>query len=354
MMGEVQTLAAPASFTGLGTPFNLGSSRATAVSPDGSVVVGGGLYFGYSILWESGNAYRLELAENRFLTESSPYDVSIVDGEPVVVGYAHGQHYRWTTEGVSFDLESLGGNYNGSFATGLSDDATVVVGVSLILGAYRWTADGEIVALGSLTPQARQSYASGVSADGSVVVGESGSQAFRWDEVAGIAGLGYLAGGEPFSVANAVSGDGSVIIGQSSSLLGTETFRWTADGGMVGLGDLDGGDFESDGLAVSSNGNVIVGQGTTATGAAAFMWTPDRGMRLLEDVLITDYGLDLTGWSLTTATGISADGKTIVGTGINPAGVQEAFVAVVPEPSTFAMAVLGMALFGLMVFHHRR
>lgn len=44
-----------------------------------------------------------------------------------------------------------------------------------------------------------------------------------------------------------------------------------------------------------------------------------------------DLGLNLTGWRLSSASGISADGTVIVGTGYNPASQQEAWRAVVPE-----------------------
>jgi hypothetical protein len=41
-------------------------------------------------------------------------------------------------------------------------------------------------------------------------------------------------------------------------------------------------------------------------------------MRILEDVLVNDYALDLTGWTLQEARGIFDDGLTIVGSVINP------------------------------------
>jgi hypothetical protein len=50
-------------------------------------------------------------------------------------------------------------------------------------------------------------------------------------------------------------------------------------------------------------------------------------MRSLKGILTNIYGLDLTGWTLTGASGISDDGKTIVGRGINPDGNEEAWIA---------------------------
>ena len=77
-------------------------------------------------------------------------------------------------------------------------------------------------------------------------------------------------------------------------------------------------------------------------------------MRYLQDVLTGDFGLDLTGWTLTQALGVSADGLTIVGRGTNPSGNTEAWLAVVPEPSTFTLAGLGLAAFGLFGWRRRR
>jgi len=71
------------------------------------------------------------------------------------------------------------------------------------------------------------------------------------------------------------------------------------------------------------------------------IWDSVNGMRALRDVLIYDCGLDLTGWSLDGATGISADGLTIAGNGSNPSGNDEAWVAVIPEPATLGLLSLG-------------
>ncbi|GAH22327.1 unnamed protein product, partial [marine sediment metagenome] len=48
---------------------------------------------------------------------------------------------------------------------------------------------------------------------------------------------------------------------------------------------------------------------------------------------VNDFGVDLTGWTLRSATGISDDGLTFVGYGLNPSGYQEAWIATIPEPA---------------------
>ena len=63
-----------------------------------------------------------------------------------------------------------------------------------------------------------------------------------------------------------------------------------------------------------------------ALGRRAFIWDEENGMQILQEILENQYGLDLTGWTLVVAHAISADGNTIVGEGINPAGDDEAWV----------------------------
>ena len=51
-----------------------------------------------------------------------------------------------------------------------------------------------------------------------------------------------------------------------------------------------------------------------------------------------------SGWRLTAATGISDDGEVIVGTGFNPSGFEEGWVAVfVPEPGAAIQAAVALA-----------
>ena len=52
----------------------------------------------------------------------------------------------------------------------------------------------------------------------------------------------------------------------------------------------------------------------------------------------------LGGWTLTKATGISADGSVIVGIGTNPAGRNDVgWVATIPEPTAVAALLAGAA-----------
>jgi hypothetical protein len=90
--------------------------------------------------------------------------------------------------------------------------------------------------------------------------------------------------------------------------------------------------------AFSSDGSVVVGQGFSASGLEAFRWTADTGIQRLWDLLLAQ-GVDLAaaGWSsLTTVFEVSADGQTLVGSGVQK-GNTEAFVAVIPEPAELSL-----------------
>jgi hypothetical protein len=73
----------------------------------------------------------------------------------------------------------------------------------------------------------------------------------------------------------------------------------------------------------SADGTVIVGVSDKAGGAFFLRQQP----ALLKTMLIQVFGQALAGWSLTTATGVSNDGLTIVGWGINPLGQEEGWIA---------------------------
>jgi len=111
---------------------------------------------------------------------------------------------------------------------------------------------------------------------------------------------------------------------------------------MVGLGDLPGNIVNGRALAVSGDGSIIVGTSASAIGDhEAFIWDEAHGMRNLRELLVNDYGLDLAGWILRAATGISDDGTVIVGWGRAPTGNQTGWVAYIPEPATVFLLIFG-------------
>ena len=67
-------------------------------------------------------------------------------------------------------------------------------------------------------------------------------------------------------------------------------------------------------------------------------------MRNLKSILADNLGVNLNGWQLKYATGVSADGMTIVGYGTNPDGNTEGWIATIPEPCTLALLIFGSSM----------
>ncbi len=339
-----------ASFTGLGFLPGASTDVTHGVSADGSTVVGASN--NQAFLWTAGAGMVGIAPPDADVTEawSASADGSAAVG--LLVQLPIGAHaFRWTASDGLVDLGTLPGG-SASRAAAVSADGSVVAGVSDDQ-AFRWTAGAGMIGLGFLAGGTR-SVAEGISADGSVVVGfgvgDSFEEAFRWTSAGGMVGLGFLPGAYS-SAATGVSADGSVVVGISSG----EAFRWNSGGGMSGLGFVSGTD-HSFAAAVSADGSVVVGTATDSSvgelSNTPFIWDAAHGTRSLPELLTGDYGVDLTGWTLGIATGVSADGLTIVGYGTNPSGQTEGWIASIPEPGTALLVTIGVM--GLASSRRRR
>jgi probable HAF family extracellular repeat protein len=389
VFGTTSPASAEAMFIGLGV------SEARGISADGSVVVGGNgaLRWEDGVTAVLGNflsgpaperglgacvSSRLgEVTLCPTVAEAASADGSVVVGasgivpfrwedgvmtplcRDAVVGGSSGGYSGGTARDVSADGSVVvsggsSGGSSGGTARDVSADGSVVLSTC---GVFRWTEAGDVVRL-------EHPPGAGLSADGSVVVGtrtillQPGSvpegcppikidstsrEAFRWEVAGGCdpngpdnpctVGLGDLPGGIFISNATDVSADGSVVVGVSQSDLCWEAFRWE-NGVMTGLGTLTGRS-ESTAYAVSADGSVVVGHNTSGvfpfTTTEAFVWTETNAMRSVWSVLVDEFELDLTGWTLTSAVGVSDDGLAILGNGVNPDGESEAWIAVLPS-----------------------
>ncbi len=294
----------PVRFQGLGVDpgghYTL-ASIASAVSPDGTTVAGT-VYGNSYALWSAfrwtaaaGMVLRFGLSEGE--TDAAAISaVNIVGSETGTVRQA----LVWNG-GKAIRLTGFG--TDDTYATGVAANwsayGSVVVGYSDGSSgkrALRW-------ANLAVAPQALDagatyawSIANGVSADGSIVVGNTSQGAFQWTAAGG---LTILPGGAAGTGANAISADGTVVAGTN----GSGAVRWVNGQAATALGGTEAA------RAVNGDGSVVVGGY-----AEAFIWDAANGYRALATVL-TAAGADLTGWTLTGATGVSSDGKVIVGVG---------------------------------------
>jgi len=255
-------------------------------------------------------------------------------------------------------------------AVGISDDASVVASNDT-RGALRWTAATGAVVLDPF-PSDMNTIAEGISGNGEFIVGvsynggDTSYRAVRWNSSGVPLVLGDLPGGDTYAWAYAISEDGSVVVGGSSTDEPGGAFRWTAAGGMQNLGVLPGGEAGGSGAhAVSPDGVVVLGQSFSTQGYQPVVWDAHHGMRGLAAVLANDHGLDVgaLGWSLFNVTGISADRRTIVGTGqrniLEPPSVAIAYEGYVvrldtPLPEPRAASLSGVACIALFALRRRR
>lgn len=340
-------------------------------------------------------------------------DGRVVVGALSAPGALRGEAFRWTAEAGFERLGILGGEDQESAALAVSADGSVVVGwstspLSNYGEAFRWERSTGMIGLGDLPGGYAESSATALSADGSVVVGRSTSalapnsfgEAFRWTSATGMVGLGVLtSSGFDYSFANGASADGTSITGTASTEQGHEIFRWTALDGMVPLGSLEGKPYPTSyGLDISADGSALIGftdygsqvarsfrwtaaagmeelgdlpesggnrvfslsaDGSVAVGDAflngrtATIWDATHGMRELKQALI-DAGLaqEIEGWTFEYGGGVAGDNLTIAGSGINPAGQHDAFIAELGPPSVVQIPTLSgkmLAAFAMLL-----
>lgn len=319
---------------------------------------------------------------------------SDVDGEGSVA-------VLWTFSGGLVEMGRLTNDGTPSIAYACSDDATVITGESN-QRAFRWTKEDGMKDLGTLAPDnAGFATATDITRDGDIIVGtaqaKNGSDAFRWRAGEGLKSdgfsgattisgdgraftaiqsngggqdaylvrdgrapvpLGDLPGGLVFTQPTAMTNDASVIVGASRSRrVGggpssgvNEAFVWREETGIVGLGNFEQTGFSSSSaLAVSEDGSIIVGFGTRAFQQEAAIWFGDGQIVRLKSYLLS-LGIDeVSAWTLFSANAISADGRTIAGTGLNPQGLPEGWVVHIPSPG--AAMTLGI---GAVMLRSRR
>ena len=323
---------------------------ATAISADGRVVVG----YGNSprgveaFRWQVGGSTEPlgDLGGGVFRSEANAVSA---DGS-VIVGVANyepttsaGEAFRWTADSGMVGLGFIQGtDSRNSCAFGISDDG-VIVGTNFdVYGrsrAFRWTADGGMIGLAYLDPiNDCEGGATAISADGTTIVGWSGCfgdagippppppSLFRWTQPDGTQPLHGLPE-ENRGWLSSLTADGSVIVGEYAyGFWGTHipvAFRWTSADGFEFVSGLG-----SQASAISADGTFIVGISSDGDWSSrVFLWDAIHGPRNLQSLVLAQGANQVADWVLYEPTGISADGRTLVGRGVNPAGEPEPWIA---------------------------
>jgi uncharacterized membrane protein len=347
-------------------------------------------------------------AASDFYSFNSGWGTSVFNITPdgmVAVGVSDGAVFRWTPSGGAAMISPA--DWLNTFTAGVSNDGNTIVSSMINPSnnqqeAAVWRAHQGWSFLGGLTAgvEGNLSTAYDVSGDATKIVGLGWhtnwrAEGFLWQDSSGMSGLGRPE--NMSSRASRISRDGSLIIGwyENNDTGERRPARWV-NGGAVDLymGETAVGET----LGTNSDGSILVGEHwvdgvgsrgyfydsigvhdfgllpghennfsprSLANGVSddsivvgysggdpfwgdqeeAFVWTLDSGMVTAASYLLGK-GISVPSHlKLTSATSISADGKTIGGQAFNMnTNFNEAWVATsVPEPGSMIALTLGIA-----------
>ncbi len=368
--------SAPASQTAECSNVSSTDTRAGAISANGSTVAGiSSNIAGCPVVWVDGNpaiaptgAFGLRGAEIFHVTSLSG------DGR-VIVGYSS------RAERESYYLEAggeiqafanpaanqyirLGGEVDSTGTYFALGSGSIVPGTSSDFRAWRWSQAGGYESLGSFGPQ-WDMFADAISGDGQKIAVDglnreapSATDGFHqvaglWTPSTGLVRLPDLSASPvngteiTYSRAFGISRDGSTIVGESRSADGLVQAAYWRGGQAFGLGYLPGAALPTDrfafsvgttrALAANADGSVVVGRSIGVTNNLAWRWTSASGMQDL-NLFATNAGVNLGGFVLTDAVGLSDNGQYITGNSFNAAQSQSRgyvlSIAAAPPPAS--------------------
>jgi uncharacterized membrane protein len=309
----------------------------TDVSEDGSVVVGNASEQYFTWTREAGVVYIGGIAPG-FQGAGGTGRVSangtlVAGGALNASSKAEASRYSvaqaaWTAGpgiGGSCDITSTS-------AYGMSADGNVIVGGGYATAcgafrAFRWdAATGTIATMQSWFGWSGR--ANSVSGDGATVVGwqvdgtgvrrpcfwRSNGTSWVQTRPSSPVGTSYTLFGE----ADAASHDGQTVVGQATIAGLQQPFRWTQAGGTVGLGSATDPALPGFAVDCSSDASRVLcffRAGPPPTSGEGFMWIEGRGYVALEELAL-EAGVQVAPEvRLSLPLAMSADGKTIVGSG---------------------------------------
>jgi probable HAF family extracellular repeat protein len=289
---------------------SIGGRSSSAVSRDGKTIIGRALDtrgLENAAIWKDGAGWRLL---GSFTPDAQPCDLLL----------------------------------SGSF--GASDDGRVVVGLGWngcrYARAFRWQESTGMVDLGSTT--ANSSRANDVSGDGRVVVGwQEAATGFRqgakWVNLRQELILGPAG---PVGEAFAANRDGSFIVGQvcdPPNPAVSSAWTWSASAGvrcfpMTRPLTIPNYPYLTAMMATSDDGRVIGGAFTFGLESQALLWLDGRGYFLSDYLRDNGYRNAFRDWVNTGfITGVSPDGRTLVGYGAGPRNFQ-GYLVILPAPGS--------------------
>lgn len=173
-----------------------------------------------------------------------------------------------------------------------------------------------------LLPGSTSSGVARLSADGMSAVGLSQSasalRAFRWTTASGLTELPGMPAIDPFAVARAVSGDGLITVGYSSAIPQLrQAVMWMGPGGPTVLPALSSV-VRSEAHGISADGRVIVGFGVEGSSGEF------RAVRWADGGVPENLGV-LPGGRDSAALDVNADGTVVAGRSENSSGFDRAF-----------------------------
>lgn len=330
-------------------------SEANAISANGKFIAGRSLGdTGQATLWSNNKITALPNLNNRqFASAYSINDQGVAVGFSTASALGEDPRPIMWSNGTGKALALQAGESIGR-AFGINNDGTIVgsVGGGGKGRATIWKNGVASYIDAKLADGTYMEKAFGINDAGLVVgVGINASDPLTtvglvYDSVKGImTSVGFLPGGNS-ALAFGLSNSGFVV-GSGISQQGDErAFLWSATGGMVDIPLGKGMDLAT-AYAVNDAGWVVGSGGGDYS--VPFLYRDGKTYRL-QDLIGRNSGWDLSTNTYGFAAGISKDG-TIVGSGLYNGNVH-AFrmvlntISAVPEPSTWAMMIVGVMMVG--------
>jgi uncharacterized membrane protein len=295
------------------------NTTATAVSGDGSVVIG----FGNGPFTWTRQLGARTLSNLPGTAICLAAAVSIDGG--VAVGNCDNLAVKWTGT-TPTQLGFVGGNSSAS-ATAANLTGSIIAGSN---NGHTGIWSGVTPTLLTELAGSTGSEGVGISSDGTVIVGTvhpstdtTGlGQAYRAKN--GVMALVPLIPGTPeISQALGVSADGNNVLFFAR---GFSAAVWNA---VTNVQTSLGSNFTP--LAISGDGNTVVGAGAVGATAGPAVVKVASGTTVLLSTILANLGVNLGDFSITDIVGVSTNGKVLVGAGVSTTtGVRQGWVLVQP------------------------